>query len=144
MCVHLLGTLCSPGCANFAIKQTAIDFKDNFDQNTGDVINNRFYVDHSLASPPSVKEAKRLLKEAFELLTKRGFKVTKWMSNKREVIKTVPKSDRSIKLQNLDLCSANLSRELALGLRWDVEKDTSCFWVWAKTEAKHVEAFFLS
>ena len=107
MCVYLFGTVCSPGCANFALKQTAVDFKDNFDQNTVDVINNCFYVDDCLASSPSVKEAERLLKEVSELLMKGGFKITKWVSNSREVIKTVPKPDRFTKLQNLDLCSAD-------------------------------------
>ena len=134
MCVYLFGTVCSPSCANFALKQTAVDFKGNFDQNTIDVINNCFYVDDCLASSPSVKEAERLLKEVSELLMKGGFKITKWVSNNREVIRTLPKSDRSTNLQNLDLCSADLPKERALGLWWDAEKDTLCFRVQVKTK----------
>ena len=132
MCVYLFGTVCSPGCANFALKQTAVDFKDIFDQNTVNVINNCFYVDECLASSPSVKEAERLLKEVSELLMKGGFNITKWVSNSREVIKTVSKSDRSTKLQNLDLCSADLPKERALGLWWDAEKNTLRFRVQVK------------
>ena len=90
--------------------------KDHFDQNTVDVINNCFYVDYCLASSPFVAEAKRLLKEVSELLMKESFKITKWVSNSREVIKTMPKSDRSTKLQSLGLCSANFPKERALGL----------------------------
>ena len=134
MCVYLFGTVCSPSCANFALKQTAVDFKGNFDHNAVDVINNCFYVDDCLASSPFVKEAKRLLKEVSELLMKGGFKITKWVSNSREVIRTVPKSDRSTNLQNQDLCSADLPKERALGLWWDAEKDTLCFRVQVKTK----------
>ena len=45
MSVYLFGTVCSPGCASFALKQTVLDFKGNFDQNTVDVLDNCFYVD---------------------------------------------------------------------------------------------------
>ena len=134
MCVHLFGTVCSPGCANIALKQTAVVFKDNLDQNTVDVINNCFCVVDCLASSTSVKEAERLFKEVSELLMKGGFKITKWLSNSREVIKTVSKSDRSTKLENLDLCSADLPKERALGLWWDAEKDALCFSVQVKTK----------
>ena len=44
-------------------KQTAVDFKENFDQNTVEIFNNCFDVDDCLAFSLSVKEAKRLLKE---------------------------------------------------------------------------------
>ena len=42
MCVYLFGAECSPGCANFRLKQTAVDFKDDFDQSTVDVITTAF------------------------------------------------------------------------------------------------------
>ena len=53
ICVYLFGTTSSAGCANFALKQTAEDFKDNFDQNTVDVINKCFYVDFNPADHAS-------------------------------------------------------------------------------------------
>ena len=53
MCVYLFGSVCPPGYANLALKQTAVDSKDNFDQNTIDVINDCLYVDFNLADHAS-------------------------------------------------------------------------------------------
>ena len=127
MCVYLFGTLSSPSCANFALKQTAKDNENDFSPVTIDTVNHCFYVDDCLTSAPTAEEATNLLKELCELLAKGGFKLTKWTSNSRKVIESVPPCNRSKELMDLDLTSAALPKEHALGLQWNVEQDTLCF-----------------
>ena len=60
MYVYLFGAVCSPSCANFALKQIANDSQDKFDSITIDTVKNCFYVDDCLTSAPSVSAAKLL------------------------------------------------------------------------------------
>jgi len=76
---------------------------------------------------PLLKRPKFYLKELCQLLAKGGFKLTKWISNSREVIESVPTCDRSKELKNLDLTRDALPKEHALGLQWNVEQDSLCF-----------------
>ena len=127
MCVYLFGAVCSPSCANFALKQVANDHQDKFDSITIDTVKNCFYVDDCLTSAPSVSTAKLLMSELKQLLELGGFNLTKWTSNNREVIQAVPLADRSKELHNLNLSSDKLPRGTALGLWWNAETDTLCF-----------------
>jgi len=45
MCVHLFGAISSPSCANFALRQAAIDNTSRFGIETADILKNDFYVD---------------------------------------------------------------------------------------------------
>ena len=56
-----------------------------------------------------------------KLLAAASFRLTKWISNDKDVIKSLPSSEISDKIVNLDL--KNLPIERALGVLWDTEKD---------------------
>ena len=58
-----------------------------------------------------------------DLLTKGGFRLTKWLSNDRRVLAEIPETERAVSVANLDL--QELPTECALGLKWDVEADKS-------------------
>ena len=127
MCVYLFGTVSSPSCANFALKQTAMDHEKEISPAAIDTIRNCFYVDDCLASAPTEKEATALLHEISKLLSTGGFKITKWTSNSRKEIESVPPQERSKELKDLNLSRDPLPKKQFLGLRWDVEADTLCF-----------------
>ena len=80
-------------------------------------------MDDMLRSVNSVQSAKSLIHEMKELLAKGGFSLTKFMSTEREVIESVPESERAKSLQKLDIEDSTLPQESALGLRWDIEGD---------------------
>ena len=67
-----------------------------------------------------------------QLLAKGGFRLTKWISNSRDVMLAVPEQDWSNEVQKLDLKHYSLPAERALGVRWDVETDTLRFAVSAR------------
>ena len=127
MCVYLFGTVSSSSCANFALRQTAVDHELDFSSASIDTIKNCFYFDDCLTSAPNADSAAALLREICQLLNEDGFKITKWTTNSREVIERTPLFYPSKELKNLDLTKNPLPKKRSLGLCWDVEADTLCF-----------------
>ena len=127
MLVHLFGASSSPCCASFALKKSANDFGGDFDTQTVDTVNRNFYVDDCLRSVATVHEASRLANQLVQLLAKGGFRLTKWISNSREVLEQIPSGERAPSIANLDL--EDLPTDRALGTQWDVEADTLSFHV---------------
>ncbi len=125
MLVHLFGATSSPSCASFALQKTAEDNKDDFDNETIETVKRNFYVDDCLKSVSSVGRAKELAKQLWELLAKGGFNLTKWVSNSREVMASIPSSERAPKMVDLDVES--FPDIVALGVSWNIETDTFYF-----------------
>ena len=90
MLVHLFGGASSPSCANFTLKKTAEDNKAAFDTITVETVKRNFYVNDCLKSVATNPGAVRLVGELREMLSKGGFRLTKWISNSRDVINCVP------------------------------------------------------
>jgi len=124
MPVHLFGSRSSPSCSNFSLKKTAEDNRKYFNAETIDTINRNFNVDDCLKSVTSTDEAMQLVDQLPALLRRGGFRLTKWLSNRREVLASVPKSP-SVKSLNLDLEKIPIDR--ALGMQWDTEQNTFSF-----------------
>ena len=125
MLVHLFGATLSPSCMNFGLKQTADDNQEMISEEAVRTLRCNFYVDDCLKSIKGETEAVSLVSELRTLLSKGGFCVTKWISNSRRVIESVPKSERAISVK--DHLLDQLPCECALGTRWDVETDTFGF-----------------
>ena len=63
MTVCIFGTVCSPACANFALKRNAEDHAIFYDAATIGAVNTSFYVDDCLASLPTTQKAQQLVRE---------------------------------------------------------------------------------
>ncbi|XP_064642839.1 uncharacterized protein LOC135497072 [Lineus longissimus] len=122
--VHLFGGVWSPSAANFAVKQTALDHRDEFDDITIDSINNSLYVDDLCKSVVSTEIGTELADQLCKLLRLAGFHLTKWLSNDRDVIGSVPEEDRAPKIKDLDLYNSNIPTDRVLGVVWDPEADS--------------------
>ena len=81
MKVFVFGAACSPNCANFALRKTAENNMSLFAANVCKTVLNNFYVDDCLVSTPSESHAIALIHDLTNLLKKRGFHMTKWVSN---------------------------------------------------------------
>ena len=121
MRVHLFGGASSPSCANFALKKTAQDNKTEFDLETIETVERNFYVDDCLKSVSSEELAVNLSSQLCELLARGGFKLTKWLSNSRKVIESLPASERAAQVKDLDF--EKLPVERALGVQWNISSD---------------------
>ena len=123
MVVHLFGGVWSPSCSGFALKRTAEDNCDDFDQETVDTVNRNFYVDDCLKSVKCEQQAIRLANQLCHLLARGGFRLTKWVSNNIDVLKSIPEERRAKDFKTLDFNYETLPTERALGMQWDVELD---------------------
>ena len=122
---HIFGATDSPSCANFCLKRAAEDRKGRFSDEAVSAVDKDLYVDDFVKSLRSVSEASLLAGEVTCLLSEAGFRLTKWMSNSREVLTKIPEADRAKPPLDLDL--EKLPVEMTLGVQWDVEKDAFLF-----------------
>jgi len=124
MKTHLFGGVWSPSCCSFVLRRTADDNESRFSQAAVDTVRRNFYVDDCLKSVASSTEAVKLVEELSDLLACGGFRLTKWLSNDRTVLRSIPDNDRTQGVRNLDLNTEHLPTEHALGVKWDVESDS--------------------
>ena len=124
MLVHIFGATSSPSCANFSLRQTAVEFGHQHKPSIAEIVHHNFYVDDCLVSFPSVEEAITARKELKELLARRGFNLTKWTTNDTKVLDAIPNAERSKKAQHLLDGSSN---DRVLGVQWRVKEDKFTF-----------------
>ena len=74
MTTHLFGATSSPPCANFALRQTAVELEESHSSDVIEAINRNFYVDDCLKSVESSEKAIRLTEDISLALRRRGFR----------------------------------------------------------------------
>ena len=121
MVKHLFGATSSPSCANFCLQKTASTYREEFDPDTIQTVMRNMYVDDLMKSVSSPETAIKLSTQLRELLMKGGFRLTKWLSNDRDVLVEIPEHERASSVVNLDI--EDLPTACTLGLKWNVEAD---------------------
>ena len=119
---HIFGARDSPTCANFALQKTARDNQVLF-PDAASAVMQKFYMDDYLDSFPEPEEALKLNKDLIELLKLGGFKLTKFVSNVKEIQKELcTSSDNLSKVK--EILSSEGQESHVLGLKWDHVLDT--------------------
>lgn len=114
----------SPSCSGFALRKPAEDKKGDFDVEVVKTIKRNFYVGDCLKS---VKSVNRAIQIVHDMIFSRGrFRLTKWLSNKLEVLNSIP-LERTPSVLDLDLGKFQLPIQRTLRLHWDVEADKFIF-----------------
>ncbi|PFX20785.1 hypothetical protein AWC38_SpisGene14757 [Stylophora pistillata] len=111
----------SPSVANFYLRKTAQSYQEEFYKEVIETANRNMYVDDMMKSTSTTRKAISLASQLRTLLEKGGFRMMKWYSNDREVMATIPESERAKSVANLEL--ERLPTESALGLKWNIEED---------------------
>ena len=124
MCVHLFGGVWSASVANYALKRTAEDHRQEFDGKVIDAVITNFYVDDLLQGIDTEEEGIKLANDLRRLLLLRGFNLTKWMSNSRQILMSIPAEHHAKDVKEIDLEHGPLPKERALGVSWLAEEDT--------------------
>ena len=132
MLVHLFGAISSTACANFALRRTVEDNIASFPSDAINTVKRYFYVDDCLTSLASELEAIAHVDGLRSLLSRGGFKLTKWISNSRTVNEAIPDSERSKEIKGIDAHKDELPDQRALGIQWCVKTDTFGFKICAK------------
>lgn len=123
MMVHLFGATSSPSVASYALRRTAEDRRGTTTPEAVETVLHNFYVDDCLKSVATVEEAIVLVKDLSDLCAEGGFTLTKWVSNDRRVLSTIPTELRATELRDLNLTQDVLPIERALGVQWCTEND---------------------
>lgn len=134
MTVHLFGATSSPSCASYALRRTAKDNREHFSPEVVDTVLHNFYVDDLLKSVSTAEAAKQLITDITTLLHRGGFHLSKWATNSREVLASIPVEDRVKEIMDLNLDKDKLPTERALGLQWCIESDSFTFNVQPKQQ----------
>ncbi|XP_038049672.1 uncharacterized protein LOC119723185 [Patiria miniata] len=123
MAVHLFGGVWCPSCASYALHRTAEDHKDEFDPEVITTVMENFYADDCLKSVENDEKAMKLVEQLCKLLSMGGFRLTKWLSNSRKLIESIPLEERAKSAKEVDLDNGLLPVERALGVHWDTHTD---------------------
>ena len=123
MTVHLFGGNWSPACCNYFLQRSALDNAELCDSSTLSTVMNNFYVDDCLKSVATEEEAIQLFRNLTLVLSKGGFKLTKWNTNNRNVLKAIPNKDCVV---DIDV-TGTLPPEKVLGIYWNIEDDIFTF-----------------
>ena len=125
MTVHVFGSSSSPGCANYALRQTALDNAETYSREAVSTVLEDFYVDDLLKSVDSISEGIKLTTEIESLCSKGGFNLTKFVSTRPEVLQNLPEEKISA---NKDISIDDIGAiERALGVVWCLENDCLTF-----------------
>ena len=122
MCVHVFGGASSASCTNYALRSTSVDNIEEFGKEAADVIQNNFYVDDLLKSVKDLDTAKTLVKNVINMCKSGGFNLTKFISNSRELLISIPEDKRRPGIKDLTLLG-DIPVERALGIQWNISKD---------------------
>ena len=114
MTVHIFGKIDSPCIANWVIKWTASHQSNEYPVNIINTIHENFYMDDYLDCFSSGERAIDTIQKVISILSNGGFRLPKWLSNNKNILKSVPHTERSPKIVNLDL--DNIPVERALGI----------------------------
>ena len=123
MLVHSFGAKDSPSCANYAIECTARNNHHNFNALTYESALKSFYADDLLKSVKTEEMAKTIAKELIELIQCGGFRLTKFVSNRKGVLESLPKSE----IINIEFGMDNETHERTLGVTWEINQDVFTF-----------------
>ena len=125
MSVHLFGKTDSPCCSNWALRKTALDNQQQFNENVVNAVLKRFYMDDYLVSFDDPQTAVKTNTDVVALLKLGGFDLAKFISNSRDILKEISPGNLSQKIENLDLDELPIER--ALGVSWDPNSNMLTF-----------------
>ena len=103
------------------IKRIASDQSNEYPVNIINTIHENFHMDDYLDCFSSEERAIDTIQKVISILSNGGFRLTKWLSNNKNILKSVYPTERSPKIVNLDL--ENIPVERALGIIWDPQRD---------------------
>ena len=125
MLVMIFGATSSPCMANYVLRKTALDNREDilFSEDTIQSVEKNFFMDNFLKSVCDEATAVRMFREMTSLLSRGGFRLTKWISSLHEVLSQIPLKEKASPL--VDVNFDELPIECTLGLKWNTKTD--CF-----------------
>ena len=90
MCTHVCGGTSSASCSNYVLCRTAVESKSIYGRAAAEALHHNFYVDDLLKSMRDLESAKQLVEDVISMCKSGGFHVTKFISNNKELLLSIP------------------------------------------------------
>ena len=124
MSVHIFCKIDSPCIAIWVVKKTAKGQTKSYSKRATESVLEHFYMYDFLDLFSSQAEAINICKEISKILKKGEFHLIKFISNDREILKSLPQDDLSANCQSVNLDLDKTPLERALRILWNPDKDT--------------------
>ena len=118
---QIFGATSSPGVATYGWRRIA----EKTDSKAAEFIKRDFYVDNGITSVDTVEEAVQIINDAADVCKEGNLRLHKIASNSKEVLASIPATERSV--ENTELFSGQLPEQRTLGMAWCMESDTFHF-----------------
>ena len=103
-----------------------MDNEGKYRKDAAETLVRNFHVDDLLKSMEDVDRAKQLVDNVIKMCKAGGFNLTKFVSNNKELLLSIPESKRRQGVKDQDL-PGDLPTDKALGICWDIANDTFKF-----------------
>ena len=110
-----------PSCSNYALRKTAADNETKYGTEVAETLRNNFYVDDMLKSVSNEETAIKLIQGVRKICVDGGFFLTKFASNNKQVLASIPEDERRKGVFDQDLELEILPTEKAF---WNTKEDT--------------------
>ena len=107
---------CTASCRTMLLEELLQTMSQYLEKmHASEALQKNFYADNLLKSSKDVEAAKELVKDVMTMCKTGGFHLTKFISNSKKLILSIPKSQIGIGVKDQDL-SGQLPNEKALGM----------------------------
>ena len=120
MSIHVFGGISSPSCSNYALRKSAADNQEEYDNDAAESLRRDFYVDDLLKSVNTREAASKLVNDVRQMSKAGGLHLTKFISNGKEVLTTIPEEDRRQGVKNQDLIAFQQKELLEFSGIWNM------------------------
>ena len=127
MNVYVFGGASSLSCSNYALRKTAADNETKYGTKVAEILRNNFYVDDMLKSVSNEETAIKLIRGIRKICADGGFHLTKFASNNKQVLASIPEDQHRKSVFDQDLECGMLPTEKAMGIYWNIEEDNIGF-----------------
>ena len=125
--VHVFGGASSPSCSIYALQKTAADNETKYRAEVLETLRNNFFVDDMLKSVSNEETAIKLMQGVRKICADGGFHLTKFISNNKQVLASIPEDECRKGVLDQDLEFGMLPTENALRIYWNTEEDSFGF-----------------
>lgn len=118
----IFGARSSPASASYVLNKTAQDKCSNSAAGlaAAATVRGNFYMDDLATSETDIPAALQTVSEVSTLVSRGGFRLRKWLSNRKEVLAAISSEERVPSAADLQ---CQLPTEKVLGLMWDAQRD---------------------
>ena len=121
MCAHLFSATSSASCLNYVLRKTTLGIR-SFAEVAAITLYHSFYADDLLKFLKGINLFKQLVRDGINTQKAGGFRLTKFISNNKQLLWSVPEQERRLGRKNQEF-PGGLPNKEALEIYWNLKED---------------------